>query len=122
MIKQINLMIRLKQTEGISGINFGNCLKILFKCFFFCYSISLNTSIIIYYNGGFMDLFESKIRKVGTSLGVLIPAENAAKSNLKEGLKVEVAIIKKDLKLIDEMFGFAKKAGKFKREHSDRVV
>lgn len=68
-----------------------------------------------------MELFEGKIRRVGSSLGVLIPAENAGKNKLKEGAKVNVAIIKKDMKLIDRMFGSAD-AGAFRREHNDRVI
>lgn len=66
-------------------------------------------------------MFEAKVRKVGTSLGVLIPRDNAEKSKLKEGSKVKIIVIKKNLKLIDEMFGSVK--GKpFEREHSDRVI
>jgi len=68
-----------------------------------------------------LDLFEGKVRKVGTSLGVLIPAEKVEKNKLKEGTKIEIAIIKKDMKLIEEMFGSVK-AKEFKREHSDRVI
>ena len=68
-----------------------------------------------------MQVFESKVRKVGTSLGVLIPSEGAAKSRIKEGEKIKVAIIKKDLALIDRMFGSVK-AGAFRREHADRAI
>ena len=68
-----------------------------------------------------MELFESKIRRVGTSFGVLIPKENASKNKLKEGLKVEVAIIRKDPKFIDAMFGSVR-AGPFQREHIERVI
>ncbi len=66
-------------------------------------------------------MFEAKVRKVGTSLGVLIPKENAEKSRLKEGSKVKIVVVKKNLKLIDKMFGSVK--GKpFERDHSDRVI
>jgi len=68
-----------------------------------------------------MQVFESKVRKVGTSLGVLIPSKGAAKSRIKEGSKIKVAIIKKDLALIDRMFGSVK-AGAFHREHADRAI
>ncbi|MFH1225300.1 MAG: hypothetical protein V1676_05875 [Candidatus Diapherotrites archaeon] len=67
-----------------------------------------------------MQLFESKVRKVGTSLGVLIPAESAVNGRLKEGSSVKVAIIRKDLRLIDRMFG-SFKGGAFHREHADRA-
>jgi len=67
-----------------------------------------------------MQIFESKIRKVGTSLGVLIPAERAVNDRLKEGAKIKVAILRKDLRLINRMFGSVK--GKpFHREHADRA-
>jgi len=66
-------------------------------------------------------MFEVKVRKVGTSLGVLIPQENVLKNKLKEGSKVKIVVIKKNLKLIEEMFGSVK--GKpFKRDHVDRVI
>ncbi len=66
-------------------------------------------------------MFEAKVRKVGTSLGLLIPTESVSKNKLKEGTKVKVAIIKKDFKLIDKMFGSVK-ARPFKRDHDDRVI
>lgn len=67
-----------------------------------------------------MQLFEGKIRRVGSSLGVLIPAESAVNDRLKEGSEVKVAIIRKDLRLIDRMFGSVR--GKpFRREHADRA-
>ena len=68
-----------------------------------------------------MELFESKIRKVGTSFGVLIPKENAAKGKMKEGLKVRIAIVMKDPKLVEKMFGSVK-AKPFRREHTDRAM
>ena len=68
-----------------------------------------------------MEIFESKVRKVGTSFGILIPKENTAKSRLTEGTEVKVAIIKKDLSLVDKMFGSVKARG-FQREHTDRAI
>jgi len=68
-----------------------------------------------------MELFEGKVRKVGTSLGLLIPKEVAKEDNLREGQTVKVAIIKKNVELINKMFGSVKAKG-FKREHADRAI
>jgi len=40
----------------------------------------------MYYNGVFVTVFESKIRKVGTSLGVLIPSTVKKKSALRKAV------------------------------------
>lgn len=66
------------------------------------------------------EVFETKVRSVGTSLGVLIPMEIARKEKLKEGQKIEISILKKNLKLLKEAFGIDKGASKFEREHNDR--
>lgn len=66
------------------------------------------------------EIFETKVRSVGTSLGVLIPIEVARKEKLKEGQKIEISILKKNLKLLKEAFGIDKNASKFEREHRDR--
>lgn len=68
-----------------------------------------------------METFEGKVRKVGTSLGLLIPKEKAEEDSLKEGSIVRVAIINKNLKLIDKMFGSVK-AKPFEREYKDRRI
>jgi len=67
-----------------------------------------------------VEVFEGKIRRVGTSLGVLIPKEVVAIDKIKEDETVKVAILKKDISLIDKMFGSVK-ARPFKRDHKDRV-
>ena len=43
-----------------------------------------------------MTLFKSKVRRVGTSLGVLIPKEFVEKEKIKEGEEVEVSLLKKE--------------------------
>ncbi len=67
-----------------------------------------------------MVIFESKIRKVGSSLGLLIPKEIVDCENIKEAQIVKVAILKKDKSLIDKAFGIAPGLGPFVRENDDR--
>ena len=66
-----------------------------------------------------MGVFESKVRHVGTSFGVLIPKDVISKAKIKENETVKVAIIKKDTSLIDRAFGSVK-ARPFSRDHKDR--
>ncbi|MBI2583826.1 MAG: AbrB/MazE/SpoVT family DNA-binding domain-containing protein [Candidatus Aenigmarchaeota archaeon] len=67
-------------------------------------------------------LFRAKVRRVGTSLGVLIPKELAEKQRIKEGEVVEVGLLKENrLKLIEKAFGIAKGAEPFERERRDRI-
>ena len=66
-----------------------------------------------------MQIFETKIRKVGTSFGVLIPKEGIVEDHLKDGSKVSVAILKKDFSLINKLAGSVK-ARPFVRDHSNR--
>ena len=72
-----------------------------------------------------MSLIKTKVRAVGTSLGVLIPSEAVRENKLKEGQEIEISIFKRDpnrLKLIREAFGSAKGAKfKFERDRSDRI-
>jgi len=79
----------------------------------------LKYNIIMNYNGDFLDTFEGKVRKVGTSFGVIIPNEVIKGERIKKDEIVKVAIIKKDFSLLDKAFGSVK-AGPFKRDHSDR--
>lgn len=65
-------------------------------------------------------MFEAKLRKVGTSIGLLVPKEIIEQEHLKIGKTVEVAIVKKNLALLKEAFGSAKGAGPFERDHTDR--
>ena len=66
------------------------------------------------------EVFEAKVRKVGTSLGLLIPKNVAEKEGLKEGEKIDVALLRKNLKLIKETFGIDKGTKKFVRHHIER--
>jgi len=67
-------------------------------------------------------LFKVKVRKVGTSLGVLIPKELVSEEKLREGEEVEIGILKESkLKIIEKAFGSAKGAKHFEREKADRL-
>ena len=65
----------------------------------------------------------AKVRKIGTSVGVLIPQKLAKRQGIRVGEEVEVSLLKKRrLELINEVFGIAKGAPSFKREKGrDRV-
>lgn len=67
------------------------------------------------------EIFESKIRRVGTSFGVLIPKEIISEDKLKEGDKVKITILKRNKQLLKETFGSAKGAKSFVRDHKDRI-
>ena len=67
-------------------------------------------------------LFNVKVRRVGTSLGVLIPKEVVAEEGIQEGEQVGVSLLKaKRLESIDRLFGIAKGARPFKRDKTNRV-
>ncbi len=75
----------------------------------------------MYYNGGFLgEMFEAKVRKVGTSFGVLLPKKIVENEKIKDGQTISVVILKKNLKLIDEAFGSTKGASSFERDRDDR--
>ena len=67
-----------------------------------------------------MDSFDGKIRQVGSSFGVLIPKEIVAQGKLKKGQMVRVAILKKDLSMLDKAFGSMKNLPPFERDRDDR--
>lgn len=68
------------------------------------------------------ELFRTKVRRVGTSLGVLIPKGLIEKQRIKEGEEVEIGLLKENrLKLIEKAFGIAKGAKSFERERRDRI-
>lgn len=69
------------------------------------------------------EVVELKVRKIGTSLGVIIPKKLIDKEQLKEGSIVSVGLIKKQkMELIEKALGIAKGAKPFKREQwRDRI-
>ena len=68
------------------------------------------------------ETFTVKVRKVGTSLGVLIPKGIVEMEQIKEGEEIEVSLIKKKvLKDVLELFGTARPSGHFERERVERI-
>ena len=68
------------------------------------------------------ETFETKVRKVGTSLGVLIPSELAEREGIKEGEKDRIGLLKeKKLEEVLKLFGTAKGSGAFARDQIDRL-
>lgn len=69
------------------------------------------------------EMFKVKVRKVGDSLGILIPKDIADTESIKEGEEVEVSVLKrKKLEaLLKKVMGSAKGAGPFERDREDRL-
>lgn len=68
-----------------------------------------------------MDVFTAKIRKIGSSAGVLIPREQLREAGISVGDDVEIGLLvhRRDDD-IDKLFGFARKAGPFERDKKTR--
>ena len=72
------------------------------------------------------ELFKTKVRKVGTSLGVLIPKEIVQQEEIKEGQEIQLSLLKQRKleeveAMIEKMFGAAKGAKPFERDRTDRL-
>ena len=82
--------------------------------------VTLN--IITYYNNFMPELFKVKVRRVGSSLGILIPKEVADAEKIKEGEEVEVSLLKRRrLAELLKLVGTAKGAAQFERDREDRL-
>ncbi len=69
-----------------------------------------------------VEMFKAKIRRVGTSFGVLIPMEIMTKEEIKEGEEVQVSLLKKkNLDKLLKLFGSAKGTKPFERDREDRL-
>ncbi len=66
-------------------------------------------------------VFVSKVRHIGTSLGIIIPKEVIDEHNLNAGSKVSVSLFKPDLSRLEKLFGSAKNAKPFERDRRDRI-
>ena len=67
------------------------------------------------------ELFKGKVRRVGTSLGVLIPADVVREEELKEGEEIELSILRRrNLDKLLRLMGTAKGAKPFVRDRTDR--
>ena len=67
------------------------------------------------------EIIETKVRRVGTSFGVLLPNELIKREGITEGQNIEITILKRNLHLLKRAFGKAKGAEPFEREHKDRL-
>jgi hypothetical protein len=67
------------------------------------------------------EVFVSKVRCVGSSLGLLIPKEIVESEHLSKGKEVRVSIVCRDFSRLEELFGSAKGAGPFIRDRRDRL-
>ncbi len=61
-------------------------------------------------------MFETEVRQVGTSLGILIPSKVVKHNHLKPGKKITVALMPINEKAIKEAFGMARGAGPYVKE------
>lgn len=64
--------------------------------------------------------FKAKVRNVGTSLGILIPKDVAEEERVKKGEEIEVSILRRNMSNVMKLFGSAKGAAEFKRDHKER--
>ena len=68
------------------------------------------------------ELFKAKVRKVGTSLGVLIPKEIIKEEKIKEGQEIGVSLLKqRRLEEVWKLIGTAKDWKPFERDRTDRL-
>ena len=67
------------------------------------------------------DVLKAKLRKIGSSVGILIPQERLAALDVGVGDEVEIALLKhRNEKDIEKMFGVAKQAKSFIRDKTSR--
>ena len=68
------------------------------------------------------ELFKAKVRKVGTSLGILIPKEVIEEEKIKEGQEIELNLLKRrKLEEVWKLIGTAKGTKPFERDRIDRL-
>jgi len=68
------------------------------------------------------ELFKAKVRKVGTSLGILIPKGIAEQDKIKVGQEIQVSFLKqRKIEEVLKLFGTAKGAKPFERDRTDRT-
>lgn len=64
-----------------------------------------------------MTLIETKVKRWGNSLGIIIPSQTVEKRKIKENDKINVIIVNDSKKVFDETFGMLK--GKFKKSSQE---
>ena len=67
-------------------------------------------------------IFRTKVRRIGTSLGILIPKGYLQSKNISEGQEVEVGLLKKkSLQEVLRLFGAVRGTRPFVRDRTDRA-
>ena len=69
-----------------------------------------------------MQVFVSKVRPLGSSLGVIIPAEVIKEANLSSGSEVHISIFQPDFRALDRAMGSMRGAKPFVRDRRDRPL
>ncbi len=69
-----------------------------------------------------MQVFVSKVRPLGSSLGVIIPREVIKEANLSSGSEVHVSILQPDYSALDSAIGSMRGAKPFVRDRRDRPL
>ena len=68
------------------------------------------------------DLFKAKLRKIGTSVGLLVPKNVIEEEKLKVGQEVHVSLLRqRKIEEVLKLFGTAKGAKPFVRDRTDRL-
>lgn len=68
------------------------------------------------------EIFRTKVRRIGTSFGILIPKKTLKANKIRLGEEVELALLKRRrLETIEKLMGIAKGSAQFKRSEPDRV-
>ena len=67
------------------------------------------------------EVFVSKVRPLGSSLGIIIPKKIIEEENLESGKEIQVTIVRKNFKAIEKLIGSMKGAKPFVRDRVDRV-
>jgi len=66
------------------------------------------------------ELVEVKLRPVGNALGLILPSKLVKNEHLKSGETVKIALLKKRKIDLSKLFGIARGAPPFEREHGHR--
>ncbi len=68
-----------------------------------------------------VDAFVSKVRPVGSSLGIIIPKDVVDAEHLESGSEVRVSIIRPDFRKLKALMGTVVEKVPFDRDRRDRV-
>tara|TARA_Y100000310_G_C20442828_1_gene696917 strand:+ start:204 stop:440 length:237 start_codon:yes stop_codon:yes gene_type:complete len=67
------------------------------------------------------ELFKTKVRSIGTSLGVIIPMEVIKEEGISLGQEIAVGVLKKRKEFIKSLRGIDKGTKSFVRDRIDRL-